>query len=46
MQLYALHLLILHIQGPTSFEALRTKDGTVYPTFQEAAVTYGFLESD
>ncbi|KAG2216561.1 hypothetical protein INT45_013570 [Circinella minor] len=46
MPLYALHLLLLHIQGPISFEALRTKDGIVHSTFQEAAVAYGFLESD
>ncbi|KAG2217961.1 hypothetical protein INT45_001395, partial [Circinella minor] len=46
MPLYALRLFLLHIQGPISFEALRTKDGIIHSTFQEAAVAYGFLESD
>lgn len=32
--------------GPTSFEDLRTVDGTIYPSFAAAAKACGLLESD
>lgn len=33
-------------KGPTSFEDLRTVNGVVFPTFNEAAKALGLLESD
>ncbi|XP_074271299.1 uncharacterized protein LOC141595232 [Silene latifolia] len=37
-------LLLLHIRGPTSFEALKTVKGYTCATFQEAALRHGLLE--
>ncbi len=34
---FAIRLLLLHKAGPTSFEDLRTLDGTLHPTFIQAA---------
>jgi hypothetical protein len=38
--------LLLRVAGPTSFEALRTVDGTTYATFREAAIVRGLFTSD
>jgi hypothetical protein len=43
---FYLRLLLLHVRGATSFESIRTCNGTVYPTFKEAASARGLLESD
>ena len=43
---YHLRLLLHTVRGPTSFEALRTFNETVYPTYQEACKHRGLLESD
>lgn len=43
---YCLRLLLLHIQGPTSFESLRTVDGHVVPTFKEACILHNLLADD
>ena len=39
---FHLRLLLTHVPGPTSFEDLRTVNGTTYQTFQEAAVAAGY----
>ncbi|XP_074313659.1 uncharacterized protein LOC141648846 [Silene latifolia] len=41
---FFLRLLLLHIRGPTSFEALKTVKGYTCATFQEAALRHGLLE--
>ncbi|XP_063939345.1 uncharacterized protein LOC135148359 [Daucus carota subsp. sativus] len=41
-----LRMLLSRIKGPVSFEALRTIDGKLYNSFQEAANHYGFLNDD
>jgi hypothetical protein len=46
MELYSLRLLLLSVPGPTSFEDLRTFEGTTHETFQAAANARGLLESD
>ena len=43
---FALRLLLLNVKGATSFEFLRTFNGILYPSFQEAARKRGLLSSD
>ena len=43
---FYLRLLLTAVRGPTSFEHLRTVDGTLYPTFQAACVALGLLDDD
>lgn len=43
---YFLRMLLYNVPGPTSFEDLRAYQGTIYPTFQEACLARGLLESD
>ncbi|XP_074291653.1 uncharacterized protein LOC141618442 [Silene latifolia] len=43
---FFLRLLLLHIRGPTSFEYLKTVDGYVCATFQEAALRHRLLEEE
>ena len=43
---YYLRLLLLHITGATSFEDLRTVHGTTFPSFKDACIEMGLLESD
>ena len=43
---YFLRVLLLHIRGATSFEYLRTYEGTVYETFREACLARGLLQDD
>jgi hypothetical protein len=43
---YFLRMLLYNCPGPTSFEDLRTYQETLYPTFQEACLARGLLESD
>ncbi|XP_021721338.1 uncharacterized protein LOC110688886 [Chenopodium quinoa] len=43
---YFLRLLLTHVRGPTSFEDLRTVNGFLCATFQEAAVKLGLLSED
>ncbi|POW00864.1 hypothetical protein PSHT_12841 [Puccinia striiformis] len=42
---YYLCLLLLHVRGPTSYEHLRTVNGTIYPNNRLAAVALGLLLS-
>ncbi|SAM01481.1 hypothetical protein [Absidia glauca] len=46
MELYCLRLLLIKVQGPKSYEDLRTFQGTVHETFQDAALARGLLEND
>ena len=43
---YYLRLLLTVVRGPTSFENLRTINGTVYPTFKDACLAMGLLDED
>jgi len=43
---YHLRLLLCFVKSPKSFEDLRTVNGQVLPTFQEAARVRGLLEDD
>lgn len=42
---FYLRILPLHVCGATSFGAIRTVDGVVYPTFRQACVAAGLVES-
>ncbi|ODM87033.1 ATP-dependent DNA helicase PIF1 [Orchesella cincta] len=46
MERYCLRLLLLHIPGARSFEDLRTINGTLCETFQDAAKLLNLLEDD
>ncbi|PAA58354.1 hypothetical protein BOX15_Mlig032255g8, partial [Macrostomum lignano] len=43
---FYLRLLLVNVRGPTSFEALRTVDGVLLPTFKAACQARGLLEDD
>ena len=43
---YYIRMLLYHVPGPTSFEYLRTVDGVLRETFQEACAARGLLETD
>ena len=43
---YYLRLLLTTVQGPASFEDLRTVHGELLPTFHAACVALGLLEDD
>lgn len=43
---FYLRTLLTVVKGPKSFEDLRTYNGTVYGTFQEACIARGLLEND
>ncbi|XP_074299755.1 uncharacterized protein LOC141630914 [Silene latifolia] len=43
---FFLRLLLLHIRGPTSFELLKTVNGYICATFQEAALRHRLLEEE
>ena len=43
---FHLRLLLTHVRGPTSYEALRTVDGVTHPTFKAAAGALGLLSDD
>lgn len=45
-ELYCLRMLLLNVKGPTSFDDLKTVDGTVYNTFKEACVALGYYADD
>ncbi|XP_052889849.1 uncharacterized protein LOC128298153 [Anopheles moucheti] len=46
MERYCLRLLLCYRKGPTSYEDLRTVNGTVCETFQQAAIQEGLLQDD
>ena len=43
---FHLRLLLNYVEGPTSFESLRTVDGVIHATLEAACFALGFLESD
>ena len=43
---YYLHKLLYTVSYPKSFKDLWTYDGIVYPTFKQACIVRGLLESD
>ena len=43
---YYLHMLLYMVTCLKSFEDLRTYDGITYPTYKEACMARGLLESD
>lgn len=43
---FYLRMLLCNVRGLTSFESLRTVDGTIHETYQAAAQARGLLESD
>ena len=46
METYSLRILLNHVRGPTCFQDLKTVDGNVTDTFQEACQKLGLLEDD
>ena len=43
---YYLRVVLSHVMGAQSFEQLRTFEGIVYPTYQQAAAARGLLAED
>jgi hypothetical protein len=43
---YYLRMLLNYIKGATSYEHLRTMDGTEHDTFKDTCITMGLLEND
>ena len=43
-EVFFLRLLLMRVPGPTSFEALRTVDGELLPSMQQACAARGLLE--
>ena len=46
METYALRVLLHHVTGPTCFEDLRTVDGVLQASYQEACQKLGLMEDD
>ena len=45
-ELWYLRLLLTKVRGPTSFISLRTVNGKLFQTYQEACKEYGLLDDD
>ena len=45
-QLFYLRLLLTKVKGPTSFEDIKTIDGVLYPSFQDACYALGLLDDE
>lgn len=43
---YYLRILLHHVRGPTSFESIRTVEGTLCATYHEACLLLGLLQDD
>lgn len=43
---FYLRLLLYHVHCPSSWEALRTVNGVIYHTFQDACIAHGLLTDD
>lgn len=46
VELFHMRLLLLHVQGPKSFDDLRTYNDVLYPTFVEACLARGIASND
>lgn len=45
-ELYYLRILLNIVRGPISYEKIRTVNGVLYSTFQEACNALGLLDND
>ena len=45
-ELFFLRMLLYHVKGPTCFEDLRTVNGQICETFQQACIQLGLFEDD
>jgi hypothetical protein len=43
---FYLRMLLMRVPGATSYEYLRTVEGTIHPTFQAACIALGLVEDD
>ncbi|KAI9075489.1 hypothetical protein K1719_042537 [Acacia pycnantha] len=41
-----LRILLTKVKGPSSYEAIRTVDGVIYPTYRDACMALGLLNND
>jgi len=46
VELFHLRLLLLHVKGAQSYEAMRTVNGVLLPTFQAACMQMGLIADD
>ncbi|XP_076061247.1 uncharacterized protein LOC143037028 [Oratosquilla oratoria] len=46
VELFYMRLLLMHIKGPTSFEALRTHEGRRYDTYRETVKAMGLINDE
>ena len=44
--LYYLRLLLHHVRGPTSFDAMKTHDGKILTSFKDVCIADGLLQDD
>ncbi|KAI9103581.1 hypothetical protein K1719_023204 [Acacia pycnantha] len=45
-EFYYLRILLTKVKGPSSYEAIRTVDGAVHPTYRAACIALGLLDDD
>ncbi|KAI9106962.1 hypothetical protein K1719_022490 [Acacia pycnantha] len=45
-EFYYLRILLTKVKGPSSYEAIRTVDGVVHPTYRAACIALGLLDDD
>lgn len=45
-ELFFLRILLHHVRGPTGYDDLKTVDGTLLPTFQQACIARGLFSDD
>ena len=46
MELYALRVLLHHVQGPRNYEDLKTVNGVLFPSFQSACIELGLMDDE
>lgn len=44
--LFYLRILLCHVQGPTSFNSLKTVENVIYTTFKDACISKGLFHDD
>ncbi|KAI9128847.1 hypothetical protein K1719_000330 [Acacia pycnantha] len=45
-EFYYLRILLTKVKGPSSYDAIRTVDGVIYPTYRAACIALGLLDDD